>query len=134
MNPIHDNQGNLIGIEMNNTRISAEAISQMARSIDRYRVGLEAIARALVSDPYAFAQNIIDGKAMQDALEIDALNLDAEPSPEVAVGLLRIDARRELVKAALAMHERDRGSLEAEVALYKACNTFLALGGSEEEG
>ncbi len=33
MNPIHDNQGNLIGIEMNNTRISAEALAQMAARV-----------------------------------------------------------------------------------------------------
>lgn len=33
MNPIHDNQGNLIAIEMHNTRISAEALSQMAARV-----------------------------------------------------------------------------------------------------
>lgn len=33
MNPIHDNEGNLIGVEMHQTRISAEAISQMAARI-----------------------------------------------------------------------------------------------------
>lgn len=145
MNPIHDSQGNLIGIEMHQTRISAEAISQMAATMERYRVGLEAIARALVSDPYAFAQAIIDGKAVQEALEIDALNLDAEPSPEIDASLLRIEAWRELVKAALRLHrvERQAGSYpatayrpwqQAETSLYAACEAFLASGGSEVEG
>lgn len=143
MNPIHDSDGNLIGIEMHSTRISAEAISQMAMSIDRYRVGLEAIARALVIDPYAFAQAIVEGKAVQEALEIDALNLDAEPSPEIDAepspeidaGLLRIDARRELVRAALRWaKEHEPFYCETCEGLVQACKTFLALGGSEEEG
>ena len=145
MNPIHDNQGNLIGIEMNNTRISAKALSQMAASVDRYRVGLEAISRALVIDPFAFAQAIVEGKAVQDALEIDALNLDAEPSPEIDASLLRIEARRELVRAAIRLYEAEQeaGSYpatayrpwqQAETALYAACAVFLATIGSEVEG
>lgn len=145
MNPIHDSNGNLLAIEMNGSRISAAALSRMAASVDRYRVGLEAISRALVNDPYAFAQAIVDGKAVQEALEMDALNLDAEPSPEIDAGLLRIDARRELVKAALRLFEAEQqaGSYpttayrpwqQAETALYAACATFLAAGGSEVEG
>lgn len=145
MNPIHDSQGNLIGVEMHQTRYSAEALSQMAASVDRYRVGLEAIARALVSDPYAFAQHIVEGKAVQDALEIDAANLDAEPSPEIDASLLRVDARRELVRAALRLYEAEREAgnypatayrpwQQAETALYEACAAFLATGGSEVEG
>lgn len=33
MNPIHDNEGNLIAVEMNNTRISAGALAQMAARV-----------------------------------------------------------------------------------------------------
>ncbi len=133
MNPIHDNNGNLLAVETNGTRISAEALARMAAELDRYRVALQAIAATRVCDPAVFAQAILDGKSVQEATEADLTWLETPAPPEVAVSLLRIDARRELVRAALALYERDQGSLEAEVALYKACNTFLALGGSKEE-
>lgn len=147
MNPIHDNEGNLLAVEINNTRISAEALARMAATNERYRAALYAIANALVCDPATFARAVADGAPLQAAIETDLTWLETPAPPEVAVSLLRIDARRELVKAALALHSREQEAIglvvpspayrawqNAEMALYKACNTFLALGGSEVEG
>lgn len=141
MNPIHDNNGNLLAVEMNGSRISAEALARMAATNERHHAALEAIANARVCDPAVFAQAILDGKSVQEATEADLTWLETPPPPEVAVSLLRIDARREVVAAALALHDTyndasmwgsDPALTDAKRNLFAACNVLMALGVDDE--
>lgn len=135
MNPIHDNTGNLIAVEMHQTRYSSEALAQMAATCERYRVALETIAQTLVCDPATFAQAILDGKSRHEALTADVEAMLAPVTPEVAQSILRIDARRELVRAALRLHSDPSTMTKARAReLFAACERFLATGGNEVEG
>ena len=135
MNPIHDNTGKLIAVEMNQTRYSSTALARMAAECERYRLALERIAAQEVYDVFAFAGAIAGVQSLHEALEADtAATLDLVP-PAVAESLLRVDARRELVKAALKWEEADLFNGEerlAEERFWEAVAAFRDAGGDEE--
>lgn len=65
MNPIHDNNGNLLAVEMNGTRISAEALAQMAARVEAQERDIERLTSWLA-------------KAAQDATALEAQLLAAQ--------------------------------------------------------
>lgn len=64
MNPIHDNQGNLLAVEMNGSRISAGALAQMAARV----AALEAQLLAAQRDNTRLITRIVELEHERDAL------------------------------------------------------------------
>lgn len=124
----------------------ASAESSLA-TLERYRQALECIARAEAIDPYSLARAVLDGTPVQAAQAADLEALTAPASPEEEVDLRRMEARREIVRAALELQAaEDAGTASAYVALvlprwraaerrlYAACRAFREAGGSEVGG
>lgn len=65
MNPIHDNNGNLLAVEMNGSRISAEALARMAARVEAQERDIDRLTAAL-------------SKAAQDAIALETQLLAAQ--------------------------------------------------------
>lgn len=119
-------------------------------TLERYRAGLECIARAEAIDPYSLARAVLDGTPVQAAQAADLEALTAPASPEEESDLRRMEARREIVRAALELQAAEDAGRSggyvalllpqwhaAERRLYAACRAFRAFreaGGSEVGG
>lgn len=104
MNPIHDNNGNLIAVEMHNTRISAEALAQMAARV----AALEAQIALALRDNTRLIARIVDLEHARRRATRHALwyRAGAREARRITNELLR-----DRSAAMGALHERDQAML-----------------------
>jgi hydrogenase maturation factor HypF (carbamoyltransferase family) len=136
---IHDNEG-VHSVKIHNTTYSPEALALMASEIERHRAALELLSQGHVFDAAAFADAVLSGQSVQSAHEADviALSLPNEAEEQIAVdaALKRIDARKAIIRAAMAWaaapgeHEHHK----ARLALHDAVAAYRAAGGDEVIG
>ncbi|MFZ1412725.1 MAG: hypothetical protein WAS07_14840 [Micropruina sp.] len=90
MNPIHDNQGNLLAVEMNGSRISAEALAQMAARIVELEHALDSMLTGFEGD----AARIVELEHQRD----EARALLAAVRPVVAASVAMDETRPDALR------------------------------------
>ncbi len=122
------------------TSYSAAAFAHLTATAERYREALQTLADGHIFDAPAFAAAVLAGGTAEQAHAADVASMDAPHSPDeqaaFAEGIRRLEARRELVRAALRWTTaQDKAAYdEARMAVYVAAEAFRAAGGSEVMG